>query len=291
MRWWCLFTIFTSVNAFLNISQRWWKYKRGCSWVIMPSETQGAKPMSISYKRYDITQNWFFTSGEIRSPKSRKSFQQSTMSVLLFALMNDLWDSLTSSLPGNHSLNQEVCMGLGNCITCQVIVLDSCSNPQRLGKYSNVQWKKHLGFWVFCEWRHKWSSFRHFWSTSSGPGPKLLDSSILLKFLLETRLKSESFETLGDLLGFQVEKLWPKKNKIINTIIRKFIILLFSGHNNRTINTRKATKGSKDSDSCLVSNENLNKILLSTSVDFNVFSHSSLTKPKLRQFLLNKDHK
>jgi len=43
-----------------------------------------------------------------------------------------------------------------------------------------------------------------FWPTSSGPGPKPLDGSISLKFLLETRLKSESFDTLDDLLGFQV---------------------------------------------------------------------------------------
>jgi len=38
-------------------------------------------------------------------------------------------------------------------------------------------------------------------------GPKLLDSSISLKFLLETKLQSESFDTLDDLLGFQVQKL------------------------------------------------------------------------------------
>jgi len=42
---------------------------------------------------------------------------------------------------------------------------------------------------------------------SSGPGPKLLDGSISLKFLLETRLQSESFDTLDDLLGFRVQKL------------------------------------------------------------------------------------
>ena len=38
-------------------------------------------------------------------------------------------------------------------------------------------------------------------------GPKPLDGSISLKFLLETRLQSESFDTLDDLLGFQVLKL------------------------------------------------------------------------------------
>ena len=51
------------------------------------------------------------------------------------------------------------------------------------------------------------STFRPLWPISSGPGPKLLGSSISLKFLLETRLKSESFDTLDDLPGFQVQKL------------------------------------------------------------------------------------
>jgi len=41
----------------------------------------------------------------------------------------------------------------------------------------------------------------------AGPGPKSLDGSISLKFLLETRLQSKSFDTLNDLLRFQVQKL------------------------------------------------------------------------------------
>jgi len=40
-----------------------------------------------------------------------------------------------------------------------------------------------------------------------GPGSKPLDGSVLLKFLLETRLQSESVDTLDDLLGFRVQKL------------------------------------------------------------------------------------
>jgi len=48
---------------------------------------------------------------------------------------------------------------------------------------------------------------RPFWPTSSGPRLKLLDGSSSLKFLSETRQKSESFDTLDDLLGFQVQKL------------------------------------------------------------------------------------
>ena len=42
------------------------------------------------------------------------------------------------------------------------------------------------------------ANFRLFWPTSSGPRPKPLDGTILLKILLETRLKSASFDTLDD---------------------------------------------------------------------------------------------
>jgi len=35
----------------------------------------------------------------------------------------------------------------------------------------------------------------------------VLDGSISLKFLLETRLQSESFDALDDLLGFWAQKL------------------------------------------------------------------------------------
>ena len=40
-----------------------------------------------------------------------------------------------------------------------------------------------------------------------GPGRQPLVGSISLKFSLETRLQSESFDTLDDLLGFRVQKL------------------------------------------------------------------------------------
>ena len=46
--------------------------------------------------------------------------------------------------------------------------------------------------------------------------PKPLGGSISLKFLLETKLNSESFDTLDDLLRFQVQKLWPENNKSNN---------------------------------------------------------------------------
>ena len=46
-----------------------------------------------------------------------------------------------------------------------------------------------------------------FWLMLPGPGHQPLGGSISLKFLLETRLQSESFDTLDDLLGFWVQKL------------------------------------------------------------------------------------
>ena len=49
--------------------------------------------------------------------------------------------------------------------------------------------------------------FRPPWPTLPGPGRQPLDGSISLKFLLETSLQSKSFDTLDELLGFQVKKL------------------------------------------------------------------------------------
>jgi len=50
-----------------------------------------------------------------------------------------------------------------------------------------------------------WSTFRPFWQASSDPGPIPLDGNISLKFLLETRLKSGSFDALDDLLRFMIK--------------------------------------------------------------------------------------
>ena len=72
------------------------------------------------------------------------------------------------------------------------------------------------GLRVGCEWRHKWRTFRRPWLTLPGPRRQPLSGSISLKFLLETRLQSESFDTLDDLLGFQVQALWSKLIKIFD---------------------------------------------------------------------------
>jgi len=45
-----------------------------------------------------------------------------------------------------------------------------------------------------------------FWMRLVGPGPQLQEGSILLKFLLETRLKSGFFEPLIGFLAFLVQQ-------------------------------------------------------------------------------------
>jgi len=82
----------------------------------------------------------------------------------------------------------------------------------------NCTRKKFFAWGVrfFCEWRHKWQTFWPPWPTLPGPGHQLLGGSISLKFLLETRLQFESFDTLDDLLGFRVQKLWCKLVQIFD---------------------------------------------------------------------------
>jgi len=77
---------------------------------------------------------------------------------------------------------------------------------------------------VFCEWHHKWRTFSPLWPTLPGPGHQPLDGSISLKFLLETRLQSESFDTLDDLMGFQVQKLVIKGSFYHISGIHEFIV-------------------------------------------------------------------
>ena len=76
------------------------------------------------------------------------------------------------------------------------------------------------GLRIFCECCHKWSSFRAILTHVAWPRAKPLGQSVSLKFSLETRLKSESFEPLVDFQAFLVEKLWSKINKLINYLIK-----------------------------------------------------------------------
>jgi len=51
-----------------------------------------------------------------------------------------------------------------NSMTSQLIVLESCSNPQQTQQVFESAMKKIFGVSVFCEWYHKWCRFFHFGS-------------------------------------------------------------------------------------------------------------------------------
>ena len=96
----------------------------------------------------------------------------------------------------------------------------SCSRIQTGFELLCLLKKRYCFFaWLIFTWTQKGvgllvssrgvqEDFRPPWPTLPGPGCQPLDGSISLKFLLETRLQSESFDTLDDLLGFRVQKLW-----------------------------------------------------------------------------------
>ena len=79
---------------------------------------------------------------------------------------------------------------------------------------------------IFCDWRHKWSSFRVFLAHVSWPRAQSLGQNVSLKFSMETRLESESFEPLIDFLVFLVQKLWSKINKLNNQLISQIFLLI-----------------------------------------------------------------
>ena len=81
------------------------------------------------------------------------------------------------------------------------------------------------GVLIFCDWLHKWSSFGVILAHVVWPRAQPLGQSVLLKFSLETRLESESFEPLIDFLTFLVRKLWSKINKLINYLINQIFLL------------------------------------------------------------------
>jgi len=84
-----------------------------------------------------------------------------------------------------------------------------------------------LGVWIFCDWRHKWSSLRVILAHVTWPRAQPLSQGVSLKFSLETRLESETFEQLIDFLAFLVQKLWFKINKLINYLISQIFLLTY----------------------------------------------------------------
>ena len=106
------------------------------------------------------------------------------------------------------------CTWLCTRITRAPKVVESFSKAQETQQVCTRKNIFCLGVWIFYEWHHEWRTFRPPWPTAPGPGLKPLHGSISVKFLLEIRLHSQSFDTLDDLVGFRDQKLWSKGIKI-----------------------------------------------------------------------------
>jgi len=105
---------------------------------------------------------------------------------------------------------------------CPSSCADCCSRAQTDWTVFEIALEKNFFGWglqMFYDWRHKWSSFRVILAHVAWPRAQPLGQSISLKFLLETRLESESFKPLIDFLAFLIQKLWSKINKLINYLI------------------------------------------------------------------------
>jgi len=87
-------------------------------------------------------------------------------------------------------------MALGGNISAPIRVTDLVEASKDAASLLVCTRKQNfcLGVAGFFDWRHKWRTF----------GRQPLGGSILLKFLLETRLESESFEPMIDFLAFLV---------------------------------------------------------------------------------------
>ena len=98
-------------------------------------------------------------------------------------------------------------MALHGNISAPVWVTDLVEVSKDATSLVVCTWKKFFGWglWVSFEWCHK---LRTSWPTLPSFGCQSLDGSISLKFLLETRLLSESFDTLDDLLRFRQKKIF-----------------------------------------------------------------------------------
>jgi len=75
-------------------------------------------------------------------------------------------------------------MALHGNISTPVQVMDLVEASKDAARLLLCTRKKFFarGMRFFCEWRHKWRTFRPPWPTLPGPGRQLLDGSILLKF-------------------------------------------------------------------------------------------------------------
>jgi len=66
------------------------------------------------------------------------------------------WYFINTFAAGCVGKNPQFSMFLSNCTTRQAIVLEGCSNPRKTQQVFESALKKNWGFWVLCEWCHKW---------------------------------------------------------------------------------------------------------------------------------------
>ena len=143
-------------------------------------------------------------------------FYEITLNIFMFVIfpLNTFVARLIQAVHAKTAGSQ---VALCGNFSCPVSAIDPVKGSKDSASLVVCTQKKFLvGVEDFCEWRCKWGAFRPPWPTSPGPKPKPLDGSISLKFLLETKLQSESFDTLDNVLGFRVQKLSFKVTKIFD---------------------------------------------------------------------------
>jgi len=102
------------------------------------------------------------------------------------------------------SLKPAVFACLTNDIAPPLIALESCSNLQKIRQVG----KSLVGYCrIFVSDIISEVVFGPFWLMFAWPKAQLLGQSVSLKFSLETKLESESFEPLIDFLAFLGQKL------------------------------------------------------------------------------------
>ena len=128
--------------------------------------------------------------------------------------------SASSKEPGGKHSTQRYGRAVHNCkIILQRVKQRSRTQSvlhqriSRLQKCKAVHWNSGI----------KHTRFGHV----AWPRAQLLGQSVSLKFSLETRLESESFEPLIYFLAFLVQKLWSKINKLINYLISQIFLLTY----------------------------------------------------------------
>jgi len=133
--------------------------------------------------------------GQIQTPVLLLTLWEPAYDIVVFRFWSKKWQFLVA---------------LTNALAPPPIVLESCSRAQTDRPVFQMALEKifWLGVADFCEWRHNWSSFGIILAHVAWPRAQLLGQSVLLKFSLETRLESESFQPLIDFLAFLGQKLW-----------------------------------------------------------------------------------